>query len=89
MLIVLFGGTSFAQVGWTFAVTALTALAAGSLGATIAFWREKTFQSLALVAMILAAWLGLSEAAIFLNLDFAGISTVSYTHLTLPTICSV
>ena len=75
MLIVLFGGTSFAQVGWTFAVTALTALAAGSLGATIAFWREKTFQSLALVAMILAAWLGLSEAAIFLNLDFAGIST--------------
>ena len=75
MLIVLFGGTSFAQVGWTFAVTALTALAAGSLGATVALWREKTFQSLALVAMLLAAWLGLAEAAIFLNLDFAGMNT--------------
>ena len=75
MLIVLFGGTSFAQVGWTFAVTALTALAAGSLGATVALWREKTFQSLALVAMLLAAWLGLAEAAVFLNLDFAGMNT--------------
>ena len=75
MLIVLFGGTSFAQVGWTFAVTALTGLAAGSLGATVALWREKTFQSLALVAMILAAWLGLAEAAISWDFDFAGIST--------------
>ena len=33
MLIVLFGGTSFEQVGWTFIVTATTAFAAGSLGA--------------------------------------------------------
>ncbi len=75
MLIVLFGGTSFAQVGWTFAVTALTGLAAGSLGATVALWREKTFQSLALVAMILTAWIGLAEAAVFLNLDFGGINS--------------
>ena len=43
MLIVLLGGSSFTQVGWTYAVTALTGLAAGSLGSTIALWREKTF----------------------------------------------
>ena len=34
MLIVLFGGTSFEQVGWTFAVTVAAAIAAGALGAT-------------------------------------------------------
>ena len=61
MLIVLFGGTSFAQVGWTFAVTAVTALAAGSLGATVALWREKTFQTLALVALAIVFWIGLFE----------------------------
>jgi ABC-type Na+ efflux pump permease subunit len=72
MLIVLFGGTSFAQVGWTFAVTAMAGLAAGSLGVTVALWREKTFQSLALVAMILVAWLGLAEVLNYLNSDVAG-----------------
>lgn len=57
MLISLLGGVSFAQVGWVFAVTALTALTAGSLGSTIALWREKTFQTLALTAMLLLPWL--------------------------------
>ena len=61
MLIVLFGGTSFEQVGWTFAVTLMTCVAAGSLGAIVAFWREKTFQTLALVAMGIVFWLGLCE----------------------------
>lgn len=75
MLLVLFGGTSFVQVGWTFAVTFMAALAAGSLGATIALWREKTFQSLALVAMILVAWLGLSEVLVFIDADFGGVGT--------------
>ena len=61
MLIVLFGGTSFEQVGWTFAVTLMTCVAAGSLGAIVALWREKTFQTLALVAMGIVFWLGLCE----------------------------
>ncbi len=61
MLIVLFGGTSFSQVGWTFAVTILTILASGALGTTIALWRDKTFQSLALVALALVAWIGVFE----------------------------
>lgn len=62
MLIVLFGGTSFDQVGWTFAVTVVTAFASGSLGSTIALWREKTFQTLALVALSILFWIGGAEA---------------------------
>ncbi len=61
-LVILFGGVSFAQVGRVFAVTAVTALAAGSLGTTVAFWREKTFQTLAMVALIMFVWLGFWEA---------------------------
>ena len=72
MLIVLFGGTSFEQVGWTYAVTVLTSIAAGSLGATIAFWREKTFQTLALVALSIVFWLGSAEVLGFLNTDVLG-----------------
>ena len=72
MLIVLFGGTSFAQVGWTFAVTAAAVLAAGSLGCTIAFWREKTFQALALVALLLVFWIGLFEGVAIVPTKIAG-----------------
>lgn len=61
-LVVLFGGVSFAQVGRVFAVTAVAGLAAGSLGTMVAFWREKTFQTLAMVALILFVWLGVWEA---------------------------
>ncbi len=60
MLIVLFGGTSFDQVAWTVAVTLITALTAGSIGATVALWREKTFQTLALVALAIVFWIGLA-----------------------------
>ena len=75
MLISLFGGVSFAQVGWVFAVTGLTALTAGSLGSTIALWREKTFQTLALTAMILVPWLLLWFPLQFSDGVIAGQST--------------
>jgi ABC-type Na+ efflux pump permease subunit len=58
MLTALFGGVSFAQIGRVFIVTILSALAAGSLGSTIALWREKTFQTLALTALALAVLAG-------------------------------
>ncbi len=67
MLIVLFGGSSFEQVGWTYAVTIVTGLAAGSIGSTIALWREKTFQTLALVALTLVFWAGLLEGVALLG----------------------
>lgn len=62
MFICLFGGTSFQQVGWTFAVTTASALAAASLGSTIALWREKTFQTLSVTAMLIVFWIGTWEA---------------------------
>ena len=62
MLLTLFGGVSTAQVGRVFAVTLATVLAAGSLGSTVALARDKTFQSLAMTALILVIWIGVWEA---------------------------
>ena len=62
MLTTLFGGVSFEQVWRVFAVTFATALVAGSLGSTLALWREKTFQTLSMTALMLLIWLGLWEA---------------------------
>lgn len=56
MLLSLLGGISFAQVGRTAAVTFASVLACGSLGSTLAMWREKTFQTLALTTLVLVFW---------------------------------
>lgn len=84
MLVVLFGGTSFEQVGWTFAVTAATAMAAGSLGATIALWREKTFQTLALVAMCIVFWMGFWEAVGVSGVELFGLAGSQLAAATSP-----
>ncbi len=63
-LIVLLGGISYAQIGWVYAVTAATVIAAGSVGALLALWREKTFQTLALVILALVFWLAAGEVLI-------------------------
>lgn len=62
MLLALLGGVSFEQIARVFAVTLASALAAGSLGSTLALWREKTFQTLALTALALVLWLAACEA---------------------------
>lgn len=56
----LFGGVSAAQVLRVLVVTLISALAAGSIGSTMALWREKTFQTLALTAMLIMVLLGVS-----------------------------
>ena len=63
MLLTLFGGVSLSQVARVFLVTLATVLAAGSLGSTVALAREKTFQALAMTALVLVMWIGLWEAA--------------------------
>jgi ABC-type Na+ efflux pump permease subunit len=63
--ITLFGGVSPAQVVRVFLVTLFSAFAAGSLGALVAFARDKTFQTLSLTSLILLIWLGLWEAVHF------------------------
>lgn len=50
------GGVSVAQIGRATAVIAASSLAAGSLGSTLALWREKTFQALALAALVIVLW---------------------------------
>jgi len=57
-LITLFGGVSVDQVLRVFGVTMATALVTGSLGTVVALWREKTFQTLALTALLAVLWLG-------------------------------
>lgn len=58
MLLTLFGGVSPLQVARVFAVTLATILAAGSVGSTVALARDKTFQSLAMTALVLVIWVG-------------------------------
>ena len=49
------------QIARTAAVTVASILVCGSLGSTLALWREKTFQALALFVLILVLWLALGE----------------------------
>ncbi|MGD9634286.1 MAG: ABC transporter permease subunit [Pirellulales bacterium] len=61
MLVALLGGVAVGQVLRIEVVTLASALAAGSLGSTIALWREKTFQALAMTALLLVLWLVIWE----------------------------
>lgn len=65
-LIYLLGGISLAQIGWSLGLCAATALAAGSWGTLVAFWREKTFQTLAISTLGMVLFLGVVEAGVAL-----------------------
>jgi ABC-type transport system involved in multi-copper enzyme maturation permease subunit len=56
-ILALLGGISAGQILRVQAVTLASALVAGSLASTIALWREKTFQALAMTALALVLWL--------------------------------
>jgi ABC-type Na+ efflux pump permease subunit len=75
VLMTLFGGISMEQVAKVFAVTLVTALAAGSLGSAVALAREKTFQSLAITSLVLVLWIGIWEvvAALFGHRELGGV----------------
>lgn len=75
-LIVLFGGTSVQQVFWVFVVTGLSALASGSLGSLLGFWREKTFQTLSITALALVFWIGIWEAVSFSGIEIGGVGAL-------------
>ena len=61
-LVALFGGVTPAQLARLFAVTVAAALAAASIANAIAFWKDTTFQALAITAAVLVAWLAIGEA---------------------------
>lgn len=77
MLLALLGGVSIGQVLRIETVTLVSALAAGSLGSTIALWRDKTFQALAMTALVIVLWLIGWEivATGTLNGRFLGVAT--------------
>jgi ABC-type transport system involved in multi-copper enzyme maturation permease subunit len=77
MLLTLLGGVSYGQVGRVVGVTLASAALAASLGSMIALWREKTFQSIALTALLLVMWLIVGEvvASGQLGTHWAGIPT--------------
>lgn len=62
LLITVFGGVSLQQVGTAYAVTAASILAAAATGCMVAFWRDKTFQSLAITVLAIVLWIGVWEA---------------------------
>lgn len=86
MLITLLGGVSYGQVFRVVAVTFVSAAVAGSLGSTIALWRERTFQSLALTALLLVLWLlgGEVIAAGVLGKQWAGLSAEHWAVVLSP-----
>ena len=52
-----FGGVTTQQILRVFVVTLVAVLVSGSLGSTLAFWREKTFQTLSLTVLTIVFWL--------------------------------
>jgi ABC-type Na+ efflux pump permease subunit len=75
LLAALLGGVSYGEIARALAVTLATALCCGSLGSTLALWREKTFQALAMTVLVLVLWLALGEivAAGALGDKFGGV----------------
>lgn len=61
-MLLLLGGVSLTQITLVFVVLCASALAAGALGNLVAFWREKTFQTLALTVLFLVLYFLLVEA---------------------------
>lgn len=65
-VIAMLGGVSATQILWSLLLSAATAFAAGSWGTLVAFWREKTFQTLAISVLGILLFLGVVEALIAL-----------------------
>ncbi len=58
------GGVTIRQIAWSLGLCAATTLAAGSWGALVGFWREKTFQILAVSVLGVVFFIGVVEAVV-------------------------
>ncbi len=81
MIVSLLGGVSTGQIFRVQEVTLVSALAAGSLGSTFALWRDKTFQALAMTALVIVLWLVGWEivATGALGAEWFGVSTATWS----------
>lgn len=57
----LLGGVTWSQIFWAEVLVASTALAAGTWGCLVAFWRQKTFQTLAISVLGVVLFVALTE----------------------------
>jgi len=62
LLIAILGGVSAVQVFSATAIILVTSAWTGALANMVAFWREKTFQTLAITLLAIVGWLVLCEA---------------------------
>ncbi len=74
VIVQILGGVSLSQIGCAIAISAAAGLFAGSWGSLVAFWREKTFQTLAISLIGIVLFLGVVEGllAIVSPLSSAG-----------------
>jgi len=81
MLSTLFGGVALEQVMRAMAVMLASTVLSASLGSTLALWREKTFQTLALTALIVVLWFVSWEivGTGMLGESWAGVSTQTWS----------
>lgn len=57
----LLGGVTWSQIFWAEALIMSTALAAGTWGCLVAFWRQKTFQTLAISVLGVVLYVAMTE----------------------------
>jgi ABC-type transport system involved in multi-copper enzyme maturation permease subunit len=76
-LVHLLGGVNWEQIAWVLALCVAVAVAAGSWGAMVAFWREKTFQTLAIGVLGIVGFLGVVEATRAVAGDQAWVSALN------------
>lgn len=62
----LLGGVTWAQIFWAEAIITATFLASGAWGCMVAFWREKTFQTLAISVLGVVLFVALAEGIVTL-----------------------
>jgi ABC-type transport system involved in multi-copper enzyme maturation permease subunit len=73
MVSALLGGVSFEQIARVFAITLASVVVCGSLGSTLALWREKTFQALAMTLLLLGLWLAVWRIVAMLPQSWYGL----------------
>ncbi len=79
LAIILFGGTSITQIVWVFIVTLISILLGGSWGAFVGFWREKSFQALAMALMGLVTWIAVWEFVASAGITIQGVSSEQWS----------
>ncbi|MDO4570487.1 MAG: hypothetical protein Q4D38_08895 [Planctomycetia bacterium] len=86
LAILCFGGVDFAQILHCFWVTIGTILLSGALGATLAFWREQTFQAISMTVLSMVVWLGVCEGLGngLLGATIAGVSSATLAEALSP-----